>query len=121
MPKLTAGDRIRLFGGYDLDPEWLRMRPAHYATVSGFFDNEIDGRSDDSRISASIEFEEELEFKGVRGRYGFIMGRWEGQTWETEGVVHVHLSDRHVSSAAEVESANTAWLESHASYAVDAA
>ena len=111
---------MRLFGGYESTPAWLGRRDEYYAVVLDFFDNEIEGRTGDERLSASIEFDEELESDGVRGRFGYLTGRWSGQTWEAEGVAHLNLCDRDVRSASDVESARTAWLESHASYEVDA-
>lgn len=121
MTRLALGDRIRLFGGYDMEPPWLRDRPEHYARVLSFFDNEIEGRSDDSRISASIEFEHLITFKGVTGGFGHIMGRWAGQEWEQSGVVHAYLCKEPVSSAHDITESGSVWLESHASYEVVAA
>lgn len=46
----------------------------------------------DSRIWLSIEFQEEIEYKGLTGKYGFILGRWKGQTLNNTGTVHVYLS-----------------------------
>jgi hypothetical protein len=99
-------------------PPWLEERPEHFARVLGFFDNEIEGRSGDSRISAAIAFEEPITFEGLTGSFGHILGRWEGQTWDGTGVVHVHLCERPVHSAQDVAEVRSAWLESHASYEV---
>ncbi len=121
MARLSVGDRIRLFGGYDYEPEWLHDRPEHFAKVLSFFDNGIEGRDSHSRLSASIEFEQPIEYKGLTGRFGFMMGRWEGQTWDPTGVVHLHLSAQVVGSASDVAAVEYVWLESHASYEVVAA
>ncbi len=116
MNRLQAGDRIKLFGGYDMYPLWLQDRTHYFATVLGFFDNEIEGRDGDLRLSATIEFEEEIEFKGLTGKFGFIMGRWEGQQWLRTGVVHVHLSSIKIVKAGQITEENSRWMESHASY-----
>ena len=116
MTKLRTGDRIKLFGGYDMDPRWLRDRDCHYATVLRFFDNRIEKRADDERLSAVIEFDERIGFEGLRGKFGVMLTRWEGQRWEDEGVVHVHLIDREIADASEMTKDNSRWMESHASY-----
>ena len=116
MDRLSPGDRIRLFGGYDFDPPWLKNRSHYQATVLKFFDNEIDKRRGDERLSALIEFDEPISFDGLEGRFGVILGRWEGQEWEKKGVVHVHLLSREISSASEITKDSSRWMESHASY-----
>jgi hypothetical protein len=116
MKKLKIGDRIKLYGGYDMDPPWVKDGDGYYARIVSFFDNEIEGREDDSRISAAIEFDEELEIKNFKSRFGFILCRWEGQEWDTEGVVHVHLSNKPVTAASDISGKTSIWVESHASY-----
>jgi hypothetical protein len=116
MNKLKPGDRIKLFGGYDMDPRWLKDRDCYYATVLKFFDNKIEKRKGDERLSAVIEFDDLVTFEGLQGKYGVILGRWEGQLWERKGVVHVHLIDREVSDSSEITKDNSRWMESHASY-----
>jgi hypothetical protein len=116
MNKLKPGDRIKLFGGYDMDPRWLKDRDCYYATVLKFFDNKIEKRKGDERLSAVIEFDDLVTFEGLQGKYGVILGRWEGQLWEMKGVVHVHLIDREVLDSSEITKVNSRWMESHASY-----
>lgn len=116
MKRLKVGDRIKLSGGYDMDPPWLKGGNGYYAKVTGFFDNGIEKRKGDERLSASIEFEEELEFKGFCGLYGFMLGRWEGQKWETSGTVHVHISNEPINNSSDITKSNSIWAESHAHY-----
>ena len=59
MAKLKQGDRIRLSGGYSFEPEWLKGAEGYDAVVTGFFDNGIEGRKGDERLSASIEFDDD--------------------------------------------------------------
>jgi hypothetical protein len=116
MDRLQVDDRIKLFGGYEMYPLWLRDKTHHFATVLGFFDNQIEGRDGDERLSATIKFDEELEFEGLTGKFGFIMGRWVGQKWLRSGVVHVHLSNIKVVEVKQATEENSRWMESHASY-----
>jgi hypothetical protein len=116
MNRLEPGNRIKLFGGYDMDPPWLREHDSFHATVLKFFDNEIENRKGDERLSAVIQFDDPVTFDGLEGKYGVILGRWEGQKWEKKGVVHVHLLDREISGPSEITKDNSRWMESHASY-----
>jgi hypothetical protein len=116
MNKLRPGDRIRLFGGYDMVPLWLRDRDCYSATVLKFFDNRIEKRKGDERLSAVIEFDDPVSFEGLQGKFDVITGRWEGQLWEKQGVVHVYLTEREISEPSELDNANSRWMESHASY-----
>jgi len=120
MNRLKESDTIKLSGGYDYDPPWLKSmkrRKDHFrATVLRFFDNQIAERKEDERLSAAIEFDEIVDFEGLKGKYGFIMGRWEGQKWETSGVVHVHLTNKEIFEASNITKDDSRWMESHASY-----
>lgn len=101
-----------------MDPPWLKGGPGYFAKVTGFFDNEIEKRKGDERLSASIAFETEMEYKGLKGKYGFILGRWEGQEWERSGTVHCHISSVPITKASDITQNNTVWAESHAHYEV---
>jgi len=99
-----------------MDPPWLKGRDCHYARILRFIDSRIEGRTGDERLSAVIEFDEEIELKGLRGKFGVILGRWEGQEWEATGVVHVDLLEVEISEVSEMTRENSRWVESHASY-----
>jgi hypothetical protein len=101
-----------------MEPPWLKGGPGYFARVTGFFDNQIDGRSGDERLSASIEFETDVSHKGLKGRYGFILGRWVGQEWETSGTVHCHIATIPITGASDITRDNCVWAESHAHYEV---
>ncbi len=116
MDRLEPGNRIKLFGGYDMEPRWLSERDSCHATVLKFFDNRIEHRNGDERLSAVIEFDEPVTFGGLKGKYAVILGRWEGQKWEKNGVVHVYLLNREISEPSEITADNSRWMESHASY-----
>jgi hypothetical protein len=116
MIKLKPKDKIKLYGGYDMNPPWLKDRECHFATVLRFIDNKIEKRKNDERLSAVIEFDNEFEFNGLKGKFGIIMGRWEGQKWETKGVVHVYLLEYEIMAKDEMTQENSRWVESHASY-----
>jgi hypothetical protein len=117
MKRLEPGDRIYLSGGYDYDPRWHKPDGSgYYATVLRFIDNKIEKRIGDERLSVIIEFDEILDFDGLRGKYGLIMGRWQGQKWTPEGVAHLHLLAKDIMDISEFSQQTSRWLESHADY-----
>ena len=119
VKRLKVGDRIKVSGGYDMDPPWLKGGSGYIAVVTGFFDNNIEKREGDSAISASIEFENEVEYKGINGKYGFLLGRYEGQTWDAENHgEHVHISSVPINSNTDIKEELSVWAESHASYKI---
>ena len=97
-----------------MDPPWLNGGVGYFATVTGFFDNGIGKRKGDERLSASLAFEVEIECKGLKGKFGFMLGRWQDQVWESSGTVHIHISTAPISSANEITKENSVWAESHA-------
>lgn len=101
-----------------MDPPWLKGGNGYFAKVTGFFDNGIEKRQGDERLSASIEFENKLEHKDFSGKYGFMLGRWEGQTWEISGTVHVHIANVPINESSDITKENSIWAESHAHYEI---
>ena len=120
MKRLKVGDTVKLWSGYDYDPRWyssMKKHKNHFrARVLRFYDNEVEKRKDDERLSAAIEFDELVGFDGLQGRHGYILGRWEGQTWDTSGVVHVHLTSKEIFKQSDISVDDSRWMESHASY-----
>jgi hypothetical protein len=115
---LQIGDKIKLSGGYDMDPPWLLGHPDGYtACVLRFIDCEIKGRNGDERRSAVVLFDQELEFSGLRSRFGYLLLRYVGQKWsDSEHGVHVHLAKDEPIDRIDHSKGTSRWLESHASY-----
>lgn len=100
-----------------MDPPWLHGGTGYIAFVTGFFENKIEKRKDDSAISASIEFENEIEYKGIKGKYGFLLGRYKSQRWDAENHgIHVYISTIPIESVADIKEESSVSVESHASY-----
>lgn len=117
MPRLKIGDRIRITGGYDMNPPWLNGGSGYDGVVTGFFENEIQKRHGDSAISVAIEFDNEIECKGVKAKYGYLLTRYADQIWESENHgIHVYLSKLPISNSADILSKDLIWAESHAGY-----
>jgi hypothetical protein len=117
VKRLKVGDRIKITGGYDMDPPWLKGGTGYIAIVIGFFDNHIEKRQGDSAVAVTIEFEEEIEHKGFKGKYGFLLGRYADQKWIAENHgIHVHISKTPIEKSSDISKGNSVWAESHASY-----
>src|SRR5512145_179122 len=82
---LTAGTRVKLSGGYDMEPRWLGGKAAHLATLEGF----IPGQGASS--AAVVRLDEPITVDGLTGSYLVLELRYVGATWASGAVVHVEL------------------------------
>lgn len=120
---LTAGDRVVVYGGYDMDPAWLAISPTGY---SGEVVEFIPGQNDER--AAVIALDEELllpagagavEGKEVRGRFLVLDLGQVGADWSTMTPrVHVELCDERPEPKRGQDRRQGAWIESHATYRV---
>ncbi|MGC1374991.1 MAG: hypothetical protein WA821_02130 [Anaerolineales bacterium] len=115
---MKTGDRVKLSGGYDMEPPWLRGGNGYFATALGFLDNNDERRAGDGGLSVLIEFDEVIEFGGLSGKYGLLDLRYTNQPWEVSGPVHVTLLDHKIQSIEEKTKDSSRWMESHAVYQV---
>ena len=100
---LKAGDRVVVYGGYDIDPAWLAVSPTGYSVVEF-----ISGQNDEP--AAVIALDEELllpagagamEGKEVRGTFLVLELGLVGAHWSTKTPrVHVELCDERPSRTA---------------------
>ncbi len=111
--KIKQGDRLKLSGGYDLSSrlKWLKDNEFYLATILDF----INGGGD-HQFSVLIEFDDEMEFEGLKGKYGLIDTRYVGQKWKEWRIVHVHLIEEKFKSLKDRTKENSRWIESHAIY-----
>ena len=114
---LVVGDKFEVGDGYDMEPKWLHGRSAPFrGSVLRFLDNGIEGRKEEERLSAVVRFEEEIEFEGLRSRFGLLVLRYEKQRWTDSGIVHVHLVSEEPVTKISLTKADSRWMESHAYY-----
>jgi hypothetical protein len=64
--KINVGDRVKLLGGYHMEPKWLHGGDGYPVIIIDFLENS----------AALIEFEEEIEFDGFTGKYGLLELRY---------------------------------------------
>ena len=89
MNELMQGNRIRLRGGYDYDPEFLNNPPnkERVGKVIKF----IPGQNEEQAAVVKLDFP--ITCRGLTGNYLVLELRYVGQTWVTDGPVHLELCD----------------------------
>jgi hypothetical protein len=106
--KLAVGDRIRLSGGYDMEPGWLQGRPHYMATITRF----IPGQNDAPAVVAHLD--SPLSIGQAAGQVVVLELRYKGATWGEADTVHVELCDFEPEPKAWANRRQGKWIESHA-------
>lgn len=86
---LEIGDTVKLFGGYDYDPLFLKIPPADERI--GVVINFIAGQN--KKEVAVIKFDEEISGREISGDILVIQLRYVDQTWNDPNPVHIELCD----------------------------
>jgi hypothetical protein len=111
---LAQGQRVRVFGGYDTNPAWLKDDPDGYEGVVVEF---IPGRNE--LPAAVVALDVPLFAGGIEGGIVVLEQAWEGIRWgQTSPRVHVELCDFEPEHARWQERRRGAWIESHATFEV---
>lgn len=108
--KLQTGDRIRVGGGYDMEPPWPCGMDACCGTVKAF----IPGQNDTP--AAVVVLDDVVVSEGIRGRYLVLELRYAGAEWKETETVHVELCDFEPEAKAWRYRRRGKWVESHATY-----
>ena len=109
---LLVGDRVRIAGGYDMEPKWLNGRNAYFGECIGFAPGE------NAHTAAIIKLDEPITLDSVTGSYVALRLRYVGARWAKHETVHVELFTAPPSSLQE-SSSRGLWIESHANYRVE--
>ncbi len=107
---LQIGDRVRLSGGYDMEPAWLSGMPFIQGTVMGF----IPGQND--RPAAVITLDAPITAEGKSGDTLVLKLRYAGAEWASTETVHVELCDFPPEPKRWQDRRQGKWVESHATY-----
>jgi hypothetical protein len=111
---LAVGDRIRLFGGYDMAPKWLGGRPEVFGRVERF----IEGQNE--QPAAVVRLDEELIVGHAKGHVVVLELGWVGTDWATTRPrIHIELCDFDPKPRPSRERRQGAWVESHATYEIE--
>ena len=107
---LAIGDRVRLSGGYDMDPAWLGVSSAHEGEVVEF----IPGQNESD--AAVVQLDARLSTPKASGSIVVLELRYEGHSWGREGTVHIELCDFMPEATRWQDRRQGVWVESHAQY-----
>jgi hypothetical protein len=106
--KLAVGDRIRLSGGYDMEPAWLQSRQQYMATVTRFIPEQNDAPALVAHLDTPVSIGE------VAGQVVVLELRYKGATWGDASTVHVELCDFEPEPKTWKDRRQGKWIESHA-------
>ena len=106
--QLVAGDRVRISGGYDVEPAWLHGELFYTGTICRF----IPGQN--STPAVVVELDHPIKVDAVTGRTVVLELRYEYAGWTEENVVHVELCDFVPEAKPWQYRRQGKWVESHA-------
>ena len=106
--ELSVGDRIRLSGGYEIEPAWLQGRQHHTATITGF----IPGQNHTPAVVAHLDAL--ISVDQIVGEVVVLELRYKGARWDKGNTVHIELCDFEPESKPWKDRRQGMWIESHA-------
>ena len=110
--EFLEGCSVKLYGGYDFEPEWI----AGKKFVSGKVDKFIPGQN--SSPAMVVELDMPLTAKGATGNIVIVELRFVGAQWKGEQTVHIELCNFIPENKSWKNRRQGTWIESHASVAV---
>ena len=86
---LQVGDKIKLSGGYDYDPFFLKnpLASSRSGTVIQFI------KGQNKSLAAVVKLDEKMSGEKITGDIVVLELRWVGQTWQEPTPVHIELCD----------------------------
>jgi len=109
---MRVGDTVKLFGGYDYEPDWLDGEDHQLAKVIKF----IPGQS--SEQAAVVKLSQPITVDSVIGEILVLELRHKGAKWFKNGTVHIELCDFLPDDTRWQDRKQGLWVEAAASYAV---
>lgn len=106
---MSAGDRVRLSGGHEAQPEWLRGESYRDGEVTAFI------AIPNGPPAAVVRLDEPLTIRGVTSVFLLMHLRHIGTKWTRRGNVHLELLES-APFAAFVQPNPANWIESEAKY-----
>ena len=107
---LKVGDKVRLSGGYDMEPKWLEGKNYYAGTVMEF----IPGQN--QTPAAVVKLDHSFTADDTTGDIVVLELRYEGATWNEKGTVHVELCNFEPEAVSWKSRKQGKWVESHAAY-----
>ncbi|HEY3301856.1 MAG TPA: hypothetical protein VGJ90_13880 [Methylophilaceae bacterium] len=107
---LKVGDRIRLSGGYDMEPKWLAGNDCYFGAIIEF----ILGQN--QTPAAVVKLDQPIIFDDTTSDIVILELRYEGSKWSKKETVHIELCDFMPQAASWKSRKQGNWVESHATY-----
>ena len=107
---IAPGERVRLSGGYDMDPRWLAGKEYLNGTVQGF----IPGQN--ALPACVVTLDDPIDVEGCSGVVLVLELRYAGSSWQDAETVHVELCSELPESKRWQDRRQGKWVESHARY-----
>ena len=106
--QFRVGSRVRLSGGYDVEPAWLGGAQARIGTVM----KRIPGQNETP--AWVIELDKPISLDEMVGVYVVLELRYRDANWAERSVVHIELCDFEHVAARWSDRKKGHWVESHA-------
>ena len=100
---------VKLWGGYDYEPEWIKGKEFISGRVHGFIP------SQNSSPAMVVALDAPLTSKGTTGDIVILELRFVGAQWKGEQTVHIELCDFIPENKSWKNRRQGTWIESHAS------
>jgi hypothetical protein len=110
-PGLRPGRRVRVSGGYDMDPAWLGGADGCVGTVERF----IPGQNDTPAVV--VRLDHAISARQTTGQVLVLELRHERASWQDGVTVHVELCSFDPEDARWQDRRRGEWIESHATIA----
>ncbi len=110
--RLKPGDRVQLFGGFDMIPQWLCGKNEYTGTLVRFTPGQH------QEPAAVIKLDAPITVDGVTGIIVILELRYVGATWKDSETVHIELCDFDPEMKPWKDRKQGVWVESHASYEI---
>jgi hypothetical protein len=106
---MTAGDRVFLSGGYDVDPSWLCGRRGYRGVIERIIPGQL------GTTAAVVRLDEPIEVDGISGQYLVMQPRVIREKWAGPSVIALaELCDFAPEAVAWKKRRQGRWVESHA-------
>jgi hypothetical protein len=112
MKTLKINDTIKLHDGYDFNPVFLQNPPNKDRI--GKVIKSIPVKNQESAFIVKLDFP--ITAKNTTGDILVMKLRYQGQTWKTNGPVHLELCDFVPEDKQWKDRKHGVWIESHASF-----
>ena len=108
--ELKVGDRVKIHGGYEMEPRWLCGKAARSGTVRSL----IPGQNEEE--AAVVKLDAPIVVDGYEGDIVVLELRYVGAKWKKHETVNIELCNFEIEPKAWSQRPKGKRVESHGSY-----